>query len=121
MKPLASWTEDELRAYAAGEFDPHELQESEIQWQPEPTVRLEDVDLLGLTPMEIEPLAFLMQTALRDMRHLVHVAVEQLALAQRQLSQRKQRWPETFFPRLPASPPEPERSRGSDEQDVTRR
>lgn len=84
MKPLASWTEAELRAYGEGTFNPYELQEAEITWLPEAPFRLEDVDLLGLTPMEIEPLAFLMQAALRDMRQLVHVAVEQTALMTRE-------------------------------------
>ena len=58
MKPLAAWSEEELLAYAAGEFDPHELQESEIQWLPDPPFKLEEIDLLGLTPDEIVRVAF---------------------------------------------------------------
>ena len=121
MKPLADWTEQELRDYGVGAFDPYELQESQIQWLPDPPFRLEEIDLLGLTPDEIVRVAFLMQTALRDARQLIHIAVEQIAIAHRKLNQRKTTMAGNLLPKAsgPQSPTESKEA-GADGPDVIR-
>jgi hypothetical protein len=101
MKPLAEWTEQELLDYGRDGIMPghlRALEEQAIQWLPEPPFRIEEIDLLGLTPDEIVRVAFLMQTVLRDARQLIHVVVEQLARitrerdsARRQLAQTRRR------------------------------
>jgi hypothetical protein len=81
MKPLADYSDAELERDIAICFP---VMVSDIKWEAEPEYRIEEIDLLGLTPMEIERVAFLMQIVLRDMRQLVHVAVEQLAVISRE-------------------------------------
>jgi hypothetical protein len=82
---IATLTDAELLAYFGTPDRPRPLEESDIRWDSEPEYQLERLDLLGLTPDEIVYVAFLLQSALRDMRQLVHVAVAELATAHRQL------------------------------------
>lgn len=106
MKPLADWTEQELLDYGRAGILPGQqlrpLEEWRIKWEPEPPFRLEDLDMLSLTGDEVFPFGLMLQQELRRVREVLHVAVAELAVAHRQLRQRKTTMAGDLLPEAPA-------------------